>query len=455
MSPDVVVIGAGISGLQTARLLQQRGARVLVVEARDRVGGRTLSTSLQGARFDLGGQWVGPTQPRVLALADRLGMARFETHHSGRKLLDLRGRLRTWQGEIPSLPLPSLAILQLALNRIDRLSRRMALGRPWEDERSAPLDELTIAAWCERHLPSRDVRDLVALTVRSVLSMEPEEVSFLWFLHYVRNAGGVDPLIQTQGGAQQWRFVDGAQGISLGLADALGPDHLWLDAPVQRVVPADDGRLEVHAGALGDRRVAARRVVVAMAPPLVQRITFEPMLSPNRVLLQQRMPMGYTIKYLATYPRAFWRAAGWSGESAGWDGLLSFTFDNTSHDGQVPCLVGFVNGRRAMELSRLDATERQAQVLAALARYFGPEAAQPVYFHEQDWNREPWSMGCPVASAGPGTLRGLGPELRAPQGAIHFAGTETATEWCGFMEGALQAAERCSEEVWTALQSEG
>jgi monoamine oxidase len=439
---DVVVIGAGVAGLRAAMLLQEKGLDVVVVEARDRVGGRTLSADLHGARFDYGGQWVGPTQTRLLALASQLGMNTFPTWDTGRKVLDLNGKVLTYSGDIPRLSMAALAVLQTTIYRLNAMSRAVPGGRPQDAAKAEEWDRQTVAAWCERNIPLRDVRDMVGLTVRSILSAEPEEVSFLYFLHYVRNAGSVEPLISTKNGAQQSRFVEGAQTISLRLAERLG-ERVRLGFPVYDI--DDAGNHVTISGPAG--QVQARRAIIAVPPPMAGRIRYARPLPTSRDLLTQRMPMGYTIKCMAFYDRAFWRASGFSGESASFSGPLAFTFDNTSADGSVPCLVGFFNGRKGNEWGSQPFEARKQMFVDTLARYFGPLAYEATDYREHDWNQELWSCGCPVATSGPGTLAGYGAAMREPVGNLHWAGTETAGEWCGFIEGALESAERVAAEI--------
>ena len=137
MDVDVVVVGAGLAGLRAADLLARAGRSVLVLEARDRVGGRLLSRRIGGATFDLGGQWIGASQHRVAGLAGELGLETFPTHEQGRKVLVVGGEVRTYSGTIPRLDPLSLIEMQLTLNRIDRIAGASRSARPTRARRPA------------------------------------------------------------------------------------------------------------------------------------------------------------------------------------------------------------------------------------------------------------------------------------------------------------------------------
>jgi monoamine oxidase len=416
------------------------------VEARARVGGRTLSRNIGAGRFDLGGQWMGPTQDRLAALADELGVATFPTHHQGTKILDLDGRMTTYTGHIPSLPAHALADLQKGLWALAAASRLVPLAAPERARAALRLDRTSVETLKRRVLWTRSVRALFDVAVQVVFGAEPAEISLLHFLFYTRAGGGLMNLVEIEHGAQRTRFVEGAQELSLRLGERLG-ERVVLEAPVTAI---DDGTASVRVEtARGGFR--ARRAILALAPPLIDRITITPELPAARARLVSAMPMGATTKVIATYPTAFWREHGHSGEVVAREGPIAVAFDNTSHDGAQPALVAFIVGERARAHARLPEAERRQRVLDALVRWFGEPARTPTELVEQCWADEPWSGGCPVSVAAPGLYAQLGGALREPVGRLHFAGTETARVWNGYLEGALEAGERAAAEALARL----
>jgi monoamine oxidase len=439
---DVVVVGAGLAGLTAATQLAAAGRDVVVVEARDRVGGRLESAQVGRARLDLGGQWLGPQQTRMLALVRELDVATFPTYHKGRKVLVVDGDRSTYAGALPSLGPLNLLLLQAGVSLIDAMARKVPVDDPWNAKRAAQLDATTVETWKRRMIPSRKVRSVLDAALRVVFGAEPSELSMLHFLWYVHQGGGILKLVEIRNAAQETRFATGAQTVPERLAERLG-DRVVLSSPVERVAQHDDG-VVVHA-ASGMWR--AQRVVVALPPAMCGRIAYDPPLPPLRDELHQREPMGATIKFHVQYDTTWWRDAGYSGEAVCTDGPLSVVFDNTSHDGAQPVLLGFSVGRAARELGALDADERRRRVLDVLATCFGPEALAISGFTEKDWSTEEWTRGCPTASTPPGVMSVHGPALRKPCGRIHWAGTETARQWTGYMEGAVESGERVAAEI--------
>jgi len=439
---DVVVVGAGLSGLCAARRLSRRGASVQVLEARDRVGGRTWSQDLGRGRFDVGGQWIGPGQNRVAALAKELGLETFRTHTRGKKVLEVDGKVSTYKSSIPSLSLVSLIQMQGALSYVDRVRKRVEPTAPLAGDRADQLDSETLETWRRRFMKSDTINAVMDAAIRTLFGAEARDLSALYFLMFLNAGGGLMRLVEADGGAQQDRFVVGAQALALGLAEELG-DAVTLGAPVAKIAQSNDG-VEVET-TLGT--VSGKVVIVAIPPTLAGRIQYEPGVSVAR----EHFAMGATVKVLVTYESAFWRNGGFSGEVVSSDGPLSVVYDNTTHDDRQAALVGFVVGKHARQWSSQPKADRERRVLSALARYFGDDARLCEEYHELDWGAEAWTRGCPVGGLPPGVLSHSFAHIRKPEGRIHWAGTEAATEWVGYMEGAIQSGERAADEVLRRL----
>jgi monoamine oxidase len=441
---DAVVVGAGMSGLAAARRLVAAGRKVAVCEAQRRVGGRIYTERLpDGTAVDLGGQWIGPTQDRIARLAVELGVATYRTHVAGSNLLHARGRSRAYRGTIPKVGPLALAALGLAMFRLDAMARTVPLDEPWRAPRARRWDHVTLDEWLRRNLPNQFARELFTVGLETVYSCRLSEISLLHALFYIRSGGKLDLLLATEGGAQQDRFLGGAQGVAERLAAKLPDGCLRLGAPVRKLsTEGDVVEVGTEAGAL-----RARRVIVALAPPLAARIAYAPPLPGGRDQLTQRMALGTVIKCIAVYERAFWRARGLSGQVLSDEGPVHVTFDASGPTGAPGQLMGFIEAGPARRVAELPAAERRRQVIECFARYFGAEARAPVHYLEKSWADDEWARGCYVANPAPGAWTDFGPHLRRPIGRIHWAGTETATEWNGYIDGAIQAGERAADEV--------
>jgi monoamine oxidase len=445
---DLAVIGAGLAGLSAARLVAAAGASVVVVEARDRVGGRVLNEDIGGGNVvEVGGQWIGPTQDRLAAVASELGVATFPTYGAGENVIEYGGRLRRYRGTIPRINPLVLLDVERAQRKLNRLASKVPLDAPWEAPGATALDAQTAATWMKRNLATKAGRMLLELGIEAVWAAQPEDMSLLHVLFYIHSAGSLELLFDTEGGAQQDRFVGGSQRIAILMAEQLGRDNLLLGAPVRKISKGDHGVTVEADGAV----VRARRAVVALAPTLAGRIAYAPALPGFRDQLTQRMPLGTVAKCMAIYEEPFWRADGLSGQGTSDTGPIKLTFDNSPPDGTPGVLLGFLEGRQARELGRLRPDERRAAVIDCFARLFGPKASSPAAYVERLWAEEEWSRGCYGCHMPTGAWTNYGPALREPIGPLHWAGAEYATVWNGYMDGAVRSGEAAASAALERL----
>lgn len=445
METTVAVVGGGLAGLSAARQLDRRNVDVRVLEARDRVGGRTLTRDVGGEPVDLGAQWIGPGQQHVRGLVEELGVETFDQHAAGRAQFRTAGEVRRHDDAIRALGVPSQLNLLLAIRRIGTLSRRVPPEAPHEAPRADAWDATTVATWRDRILRTEASRDAFDATFRAVFGAEPKELSLLYFLFYVNAAGGFGSLTAVEGGAQQTRLAGGTQQLSEAMAADL-PVHL--ESAVRAIEQREAGVTVEAAGLVVDADYA----VVAVPPALAGRIRYDPPLPAARDGLTQRAPMGSVIKCVAAYEEPFWRGRGLSGEVIDAEGPVGLIFDDSPAGGSSGALVGFFLGDDAREWAGAAERERREVVAERFAAYFGPEARDPEAYAEHAWANDPHSRGCYAGNPPPGTLTSYGEALREPVGRIHWAGTETATRWAGYMDGAISSGRRAAGEVGRRLE---
>jgi monoamine oxidase len=432
---DIVVVGAGFAGLTAARELTRAGYDVLVLEGRERVGGRTFTGTVAGVSVDLGAAFVGPTQDAVLALAADLDCPTTPTYHQGKNLINWRGRVRSYSGTVPALSVTSLLNVARVRWQFARVMRRVPVSEPWRAKR---LDGLSLEQWLRSVRASSTTLDLMAIMSRVTWGAEPDEVSMLQAARYVRAAGGLDRMLDVEGGAQQDHFPGGTQQIAVKMAEALG-DRVVLSAAVQAIEHTASGVSVVSTAGT----VTARAAVIAIPPQLRGAISFTPAL-PDTDRLARSWPQGNLSKAFAAYKTPFWRDAGHSGEALSDDGPVFITFDVSPPGDRPGVLLGFVDAR---EFDDLSAGQRRDRALAGFAALFGDAARHPIDYLDYSWGNESFSPGGPTAAVPPGSWTTVGRWLREPVGPIFWAGTETADQWTGFLDGAVRSGQRAAAEV--------
>ena len=447
---DIAIVGAGLAGLRTAVDLAAAGKTVTLFEARDRVGGRVLSALSHGlpssdppSVLDLGGQWVGPGQTEILKLIDELGLHLVPTEISGRTVWGLEnGEIQQADGEIPPLAPHVLDELMAAGRLIARTSEDIDLDEPWRGPDAHQWDQISAEDWIQSNLHTDAGREFARTYLRGNTATEPAEASLLGMLFALRSVGPAGDLLT----AEAQRIREGSQQIAVELAHRLG-DRIRYSDPVRTIKQDEDG-VTVESDTCVLR---CRRVVVCVPPPLAANIAYTPALPADRANLLASLKMGASVKFHAVYSRPFWREQGLSGQAVSMTGPVGTTYDNSPDDGTGRgVLVGLSVADEARQLGGLDHADQRRRILEALVKFFGPAAAEPEDLVIRNWNTEQWTRGCYAAHFPVGVWTRSGSAFRAPCERIHWAGTETSSEWHGYMEGALRSGSRAALEVQQA-----
>jgi monoamine oxidase len=398
-----------------------------------------------------GGEWVGPGQDHILALIDELGLKTFKTYVEGKSIYLRNGNRQTYSGTIPPMGPDALADFAQMQTRLEQMASTVPADNPWNARNAVEWDGTTFGAWLDANSVSAEAKWLMTLGFTIIAAADPHEFSLLWILYMIRTSDGIDHMLETTGGAQESRVVGGSQLVSLTMAEQLGR-RVVLGSPVTEIRQGSADVLVKSARA----EVRCKRVIVAMAPADAERIRFTPNLPVSRAMLQRKWHTGAESKLAAIYDRPFWRDEGFSGQAVTDLPTLPYVVDNSPPDGGVGILLTFMGtassgpGLKWTDSLLNNASARRAAVLNDLTTVFGPKAAKPAQFLEKDWTHERWIAGC-VGPRSPGVLTLYTNAASEPVGRIHWAGTETATAYPAYIDGAVSAGERAAKEAHDAL----
>jgi monoamine oxidase len=391
----------------------------------------------------MGGQWVGPGQDRVIAFADELRVERFPTYYDGEHVAVLDGELVRHTEPFPPMPESTERALEEALRDLQQRAATVPLDRPWDAPHALELDSITFEEWLRSNIGQTEVREIVRF-IADVQATPAAELSMLTTLFMLHSSIDFESMMSVPGGAQQERFVGGSQVVALRAAEELG-DAVVLEHAVSRIEQRAD-----HV--LIDGGIAARRVIVTVPPVLAVRIAFDPPLPADKDTILSRIQPGSVIKVNVVYDEPFWRSDGLSGQALDPSRPFGFSLDNSIPGDDRGVIVGFFESPAARRLAGATIEERRELVLASLKAWFGPRAGRPDRYLELDWATEPWTRGCFAGKPTIGAFTSFGRALREPTGRIHWAGTETAMRWQGYLDGAVESGHRAAEEVTAALR---
>ncbi|MFC8409685.1 flavin monoamine oxidase family protein [Arthrobacter sp. NPDC057259] len=443
---DVAIVGAGPAGLTAARELRKAGLGVAVLEARDRVGGRTWTNTIDGAMLEIGGQWVSPDQTALLELLDELGLETYDRYRDGRAVyLGADGKRTLYTGDTFPVSETTAAEMAKLTELLDTLAAEIGPTEPWAHPKARELDTISFHHWLRQNSTDEEACNNIGLFIAGGMLTKPAHAfSALQAVLMAASAGSFTHLTDEDFILDK-RVVGGMQQVSVLQAAELG-DDVVLSSPVRSITWADD-----TATVVSDRAtVTARYVIMAVPPNLYSRVSYNPPLPRRQHQMHQHQSLGLVIKVHAVYSSPFWREEGLSGTCFGADALVQEVYDNTNHEDQRGTLVGFVSDEKADAMFELSAEDRRRAILESIAGFLGPKALEPEVYYESDWGSEEWTRGAYAASYDLGGLHRYGKDQHAPVGPIYWASSDLAAEGYQHVDGAIRMGRHVAARIVAA-----
>ncbi|KAL4779275.1 hypothetical protein BJX76DRAFT_365362 [Aspergillus varians] len=456
---DVAIIGAGLAGLTAASEVQRAGFSFVVLEARDRVGGKTWSQPVPGdqnAIVDLGAAWINDTnQSKAYALAKRFGAEILEQNTTGLCVLqDANGECSSFQyGELPKFDAATAQDVARIRDMVEADCHTLDPTRPQNTE----WDSLTFEAYLRSRGASKEALATATVWTRAMLGHDPRDISALYFLIYCKSGGGLLQMRSDRAsGGQHLRIRQGTQLMAKGISSTLPHNTVWLSTPVSSI--SQKGTSSGVEVVTTDRKIVrARKAIITVPSPVLNTISFNPKLPASKQLWAESSTYGYYTKAMMVFRTAFWVEKGYCGLTQSFIGPASVIRDTSLPDKKY-VLTCFMSGDPGRAWAALPTGQREQALVTQIGQLFGSETEAARDFVDMvtyEWMNDPYSgWGCPCIALTPGVLDTVGGEaIREPAGNLHFAGTETAVAWRGYMEGAIESGERAGAEVVKDLTS--
>ncbi|MEW1806925.1 NAD(P)/FAD-dependent oxidoreductase [Pseudarthrobacter sp. NPDC080039] len=439
LNRDVVVVGAGPSGLTAARELKKAGLTVAVLEARDRVGGRTWTDTVDGAMLEIGGQWVSPDQTALLELLEELNLETYPRYRDGESIyIGTDGSPIRYTGDTFPVDAPTAVEMDRLVALLDGLAAEIGPTEPWAHPKARELDTISFHHWLRQNSTNEEACKNIGLFIAGGMLTKPaHSFSALQAILMAASAGSFTHLTDEDFILDR-RVVGGMQQVSLLQAQELGGDVV-LNSPVRTINWEPDGDGGHRTTVESDRAtVNARFVIMAVPPNLYSRVSYNPPLPRRQHQMHQHQSLGLVIKVHAVYSTPFWRDKGLSGTGFGADALVQEVYDNTNHGDPRGTLVGFISDEKADAMFELSAEDRKKAILESIAGYLGEEALTPEVYYESDWGSEEWTRGAYAASYDLGGLHRYGKDQHAPVGPIYWSSSDLAAEGYQHVDGAIR-----------------
>jgi monoamine oxidase len=441
---DVIIIGGGFSGIAAARILHKANKSFIVLEARERLGGRVYTKRFENGQYlDFGGQWIGPTQDRMYALCKEYGVDYFETYNEGYNILDFDQKVKKYRGLIPKIDIISLLNLDWLLRKMERMAKEISGSTPWSHPKSETYDNILLSDFIKKNCITQSSHKVITYGLETVFACELNTISLLHALFYIKSGHNLNGLISIKDGAQQHRIVGGMQT----LVDKMAAEFLTkvhFNQPVQSI-KRDKNSVRVAGDGF---EFEAKNVIIAIPPPLAAEIKFSPELTSQKSQLINQIRMGKVGKCFMIYEKPFWRDQKFSGQAlADEHSPFQTLFDSSPKNSEYGVILGFTIADRAEDFFKKSLEQRKQAILKKLVDYFGEEAKNPTAYHDFSMTDETWSRGCYAGLYPVGGWAAFQDAYSKPEDRIFWAGTEASDVWFGYIEGAVRAGERAVGEI--------